>query len=89
MAQGRLGAGVSPDAAHRRERQPLTSGRSGGELDPFQLGEIAIEGTEREMPALAGIFENEDIREAYALMPPEFFNGSRDDIVILNRELVV
>jgi hypothetical protein len=47
-------------------------------LSAVELGEIAIEATQWDVPILAGNFENEEIGEAYSLVLAKLLKCSLD-----------
>ena len=86
---------LSGDRRHSRvsgrHRAPQ-AGRGAGPLETFatlEFGEIPIEGPERDVSALAGDLENEDIREGYTFVLAKLFNGSLDHVLVLKRQMLV
>lgn len=55
----------------------------------LEFGEIPIEGPERDVSALAGDLENEDIREGYTFVLAKLFNCSLDHVLVLKRQMLV
>lgn len=58
-------------------------------LGAVHFGEITIEGAKGNMTALTRYLENEDVGEAHALVAPILLDGSLDDLMILDCEVLV